>query len=138
MDDCRVPRRDVENLEVAANVIAIRNEIALRRNRDADTAEPGPLDDVLVVRAHEQTDVHRIGEWYAFNLLRGKCVTESRHRHEVDAIAALELDHGVRAGKTVERLGLLRDSARRATELEGHQSVAVQRRGHVRAVAIER
>src|SRR6185295_8907974 len=61
-----------------------------------------------------------------------------RHREDINAVAPLEPDHGVRVRQAVRRLLLLRDRARLAAELERHQAVAMQRRGHMSAAGVER
>ena len=53
MYDRRVPGRDVEKLEVAAEIVAIRDEIALRGHRDANVAEGRALDDLLHRRSED-------------------------------------------------------------------------------------
>ena len=52
----------VEQLEHAADVVAIRHEAVLRRPDDADVAEHGALDDVGIVRAQRQADQHLVAE----------------------------------------------------------------------------
>ena len=138
MHDRRVPRCDVEDLEIAAEEVAIGNELSRRGNRYAYVAERRPLDDGVIVGTDEQPDVHCIRQRCTLELLRGQRVAEARHGHEIDAGAPLELDHGVRVRKTVARFHVLRRPACRAPELERHQAVAVERRGHVRAVRLER
>src|SRR5450759_3357724 len=138
MHNRRATGHNVENLEVAADVIAIGDEILFRRRRDAHVAERGPLHNGVVVRAHEQADVYRIRERHAGEFLRDERVTESRDRHDIDAVAPLELEHRVRALQAVARLSLLRHPAGRSTKLERHESIAMQRRGYVRAVGLER
>ncbi len=138
MHDRRVPGRDVENFEVAPDVLAVGDEVSLGRRRDPDGAEPRPLGDGVVVRADEQADVDRIRERNAGQALRHKRVAELRHRHEVFAIAPLELDDRVRIREAVRRFLFLCGPARLPAELQRHQAAAVQRRGHVRAPRIER
>src|SRR5688572_16093153 len=101
MHDRRVPGRHVQNLEVAAEVIAIGDKIRLRRNRDAHVGELGSLYDGIVVRAHEQADVYRIRERHARELLSHERVTETRDRHYEDAIPPLELNDRVRIRQTI-------------------------------------
>ena len=139
MHDRRVAGCDVQNLQVAAKILAVGHQPRLCGRSDAHVAERGPLHDVVVVRAHEQADVHRVGERYVGDLSSDERVTESRDGHQVHPVPPLELDNRVRvARQAVPRFPLLRDSAGRATELERRESVAVHRRGHVRAVGLER
>src|SRR5258706_15430638 len=137
MHDRRITTCDVEYLEIAAEVIAIGDQIGLRGGRDAHVAERASLHDGVIVRAYEQTDVHRIRKRYAGDLLRDEGVTESRDRHDVDTIAPLQLDHGVCVRQAVAGLLLLRRRSGRPAELKRHESVAVQRRRHVYAVGLE-
>ena len=62
MHDGRIAGGDIENLEIASDVVAVRNEVALGRSRDAHIAEPASLHDAVVVGTHEQADVHGVRE----------------------------------------------------------------------------
>src|SRR5438876_1231160 len=108
------------------------------RLRDSDVAEHGPLGDGVVMGAHEQTDVNRIGERHTGESLRHERIPESRHRQDVLATPPLELDHRVGVGKTVGRLVLLGDPTTLPAELERHQTIAMERGSHVRATRVER
>src|SRR5919108_5786375 len=60
MHDRRVPGCDVEDLEVAADVVAIRNESRFWRRGDPNIAERSAFDDGVVMCADEEADVDRI------------------------------------------------------------------------------
>src|SRR5437667_8360596 len=107
------------------------------RRRDADVGKSGALGDGGVVRAHEETDVDGIRECNAGESLRDERVADLRHRQDIDAIAPLEPDDGP-VRQAVRRLLLFRYRAGLATELERHQAIAVQRRGHMGAAWFER
>src|SRR5437762_2066272 len=138
MHDSAVPSCDVEDLEVAADVIAVRYEVALRRRCDAHVAERAALDDGVVVRAHEQASVHSVRKSDTSQLLGGERVSESRDRHEVDTVATLQLNYRVGIGQAIGRLVLLGHCAGGAAELQRREPIAMQRCGHVRTVRIER
>src|SRR5712671_3971143 len=95
MDDGRITTCDVEYLEIAAEVIAIGYQISFRGCSDAHVTERASLHDGVVVRAHEQPDVHRIRKRHAGELLRDERITEPCNRHDVDTIAPLQLYHRV-------------------------------------------
>src|SRR6266850_3995005 len=116
----------------------MRSPGPLGRRRDADVTKRGPLREGVVVRTHEQADVDCVGERDAGESLRDRRIAGLRHRHEIDAIAPLELDDGIRVREAVGRLGLLRHPAGLPPELKRHQAVAVQRRRHMRAARVER
>src|SRR5438445_4638888 len=52
--DGRITAGDVQDLEIAADIVPVRNEIARRRDGDPDVAERRPLHDGVVVRADEE------------------------------------------------------------------------------------
>src|SRR3954451_7453809 len=133
MHDGRVATGEIENLQVAADVIAVRDEVRFWRNGDADVAELAALGDRIVVGADEQTDINGIWKRQVAKLPRDEAIAESRHRHQIDPVATLELDFGVhRNGKAVGRTDLFGGSAGGATKLERRQAVAVHGRGDVR------
>ncbi len=137
MHDRRAAARDVQDFEIAAEVVAVWYERGTRRNGDTHVAEGAAFDDGIVVGADEESDVDGIGERDTGQLLRGEGVAEPRHRHDIDAVPPLELDHRVGVRQAVPRLGLFRGPADRAAVLERHQAVAVQRRGHVDAARFQ-
>src|SRR5690606_1472379 len=61
-DDLAVPATYVEQLESAADVVAIGREVGLRRAREPHVAEDDLLDDIRIVRAQEQPDLHLVVE----------------------------------------------------------------------------
>src|SRR5258705_13106875 len=88
------------------------------RRRNADVPKRGPLREGVVVRTHEEADVDCVGERDAGESLRDQGIAEWRHGHDIDTIAPLELDDGIRVREAVGRLGLLRHPARLPAELE--------------------
>ena len=62
MHDLAVAAGHVQDLEVAADVVAIGNEAVLGRTDDAHVAEDRLLHDVGVVRAEEQAGVDLVAQ----------------------------------------------------------------------------
>ena len=59
---CRSPGLHVEDLEPAADVVAVGHEALAGRADEAHVAEDGALHHVGVVRAQEQPHVHVVAE----------------------------------------------------------------------------
>src|SRR5467141_4182294 len=74
-------------MSISLNCSFLRSPAPLWRRRNADVTKRGPLREGVVVRTHEQADVDCVGERDAGESLRDQRVAESRHGHEIDAIA---------------------------------------------------
>ncbi len=114
---------DVEDLEPAADVVAVRHERVRGGAHQAHVAEGRALDHVGVVRAEEETHVHLVAERPA----RATCVVRNgspKRATDIVKRAALPLElHHV--GARHVRAHLLRSGPLRAAELQRGEAVAV-------------
>ncbi|GIV60372.1 MAG: hypothetical protein KatS3mg043_1461 [Rhodothermaceae bacterium] len=85
----------LQDLQIAPQVILVRNEVVRRRDDDADVAEAGY--GVIVVRAHEQAHVERIAQRECDLGVADERLTETRHGQGEGIPAAGELEN-VRSG----------------------------------------
>ncbi len=125
---------DVEDLQPAAEIVPVGDEIVAGRDHDPHVAEERPLHRLLVVRADEQSDVDLVAQLQSPQVLARERLPEAGHRHGVGAVAAGELDDLRRAHA---RPHLFRHRPRRAPELERRQAVSVHGHAGVGGVRLE-
>src|SRR6185295_9695115 len=103
VDDLPNAGADVEQFELAADVIAVRNESILRWADDSHVAKHCFLDRVRMVRAQEQADVRLAAEIDIGDTPDRERLAETRGGERVGVALAFELDD-VGAGDVEWRL----------------------------------
>ena len=127
---------DVEDLELAADVVAVRLEAHLHRLDHAHVAENRALLHVRVVRGQENTHVQFLGQVDVFLLHHLEGFAETCRRPDEGLADALEL-HDFRAlgGFHLHLLGV---AALGLAELHGGEAIAVQCAVDVGVVELQR
>ena len=125
--DRALPRRDVEDLQIAPDVVPVGHEPVPRGGRDAHVAERGSFDHRVVMRADEQPDVDRVAERQVPHSYRRQAVPEAAHGECVPVPRPLELNDVARHG----RPDLLGGAPARAAVLQRDKAVPVDRGRHV-------
>ena len=122
MDDLLTPGFEVEDLEHAADVVAIRHEAVFRGPHETNIFEERALGHVAVVRAESEPNQHLVTERDVRHFRGRERVAELRRRENVGLSLALDLDD---VGALDGRLHLFRDGALGAAELQRGQTIAV-------------
>ena len=113
---------EVEDLEHAADVVAIRHEAVFRGPHETDVLEERALGHVAVVRAEREPNKHLIAERDVRHFRVREWIAELRRRENVGLSLALDLDD---VGALDGPLHLLGDGAFRSAELQRGQTIAV-------------
>ena len=92
MNNLPVPGADVEQFDVAANVIPVRDESVLRRTDQPDVPEDRLLRDAVVVGADVEADIDLVAQRDFAEALADQGLAKMGDRHRVDASFAVELD----------------------------------------------
>src|SRR2546430_8302416 len=88
--DRTVPTRDIEDLQIAPDVVLVWHEPFARRCGDPYVAEGGALDYAVVVRPHEQPHVGLVAEREIRQPYRRQRIPELGRRQDVAVSHALE------------------------------------------------
>src|SRR5207302_8506152 len=81
--DRTVPARDIEDFQIAPDVVLVRHEPVARRCGDPYVAEAGALDYAVVVRADRQPDVGLVAEREVRYPYGHQSIAEARRRQDV-------------------------------------------------------
>jgi hypothetical protein len=135
VDDLAASRFDVEDLEDAADVVAVGREALADGPDDTDVAEDRLFHHVRVVRAQEEPHVDLVAEVDVLDLAGREEVPEACDGERVGAALARELDD---VGALDVGDDLLRRRPLRAAELQRGEAVAVDGAVHVGRVVVER
>ena len=133
IDDLLPAALHVEDLEHAADVVAIRHEAVFRGTDEPDILEDRPLGHVGIVRAEREPDEHLITEADVRDFGGRERLAELRRREDVGLALPLDLND-VRA--LDGRLDLLGDRAFGAPELQRREAVAVHHAVDIRSVGV--
>ncbi len=133
-DDLAVAALEVEELQVAADVVAIGDEPVLGRTDDPDVAKDRPLRHCGVVGAEEESHVDGVAQRQVGKPGDRVWIAEARRGEDEAVPFPLELDD---VGPANRRFDLLGDRAPRPSVLQGGEAIAVDHRVGVGRVGLE-